>query len=658
MTMDTIAAPTEPDAVRGRRWFLSSAGLTAAVLGASVMNPAAAQAAPKAKLKSVTKLVAITWRYNAKTRITTVTKAKKRKVQVKLVGAKVYERDGKGRWVQVPYVWKPKSKTLVYSRALHLTLMPKVKPKPKPATHGTPKPGTAPAVATLAGAAKAASPYIGTSMAWHLARRASYGPSPALLKDITALGPSRWLERQLAPASIPDTECDAMLALLSRAGTGMMPVGTQIRYVNNALVQSKLTGINDWQQRELVAKAHTVRAAWSNRQLLTVMEDFWGNHFNVPTFGTRVTASREHLAWTIRAGAFGKFSALLTAVTKHPAMLSNLNNRDSDKKQPNENLGRELLELHTVGVDSPYGEAGVLSSARILTGLSVSSDSEEFFFKDWKHWTGPVKVLGFSHANQYASGGQGVAESYLDYLAHHKDTARRVCRKLAIRFVSDAPSDAFVERLAGIYLGADTAIAPVLRALFSSPEFAASAGAKTHRPFERIIATLRILGMGPVLRSSDPAFDLLRGVNSLYGMSINAGNAPFGWAAPNGYPDVTAAWTSTAATLQSWNNRYAVVNGWYRDNFSGGDLAALLPHTVTPWGFPAGYTNGQLVQSVAVRLFGISMPAADLGAVCKFLNVDAAKPLQSRPGDEPGPVKWQLGSWVTLLLDSPYGLQR
>jgi hypothetical protein len=650
--VDSVAAGP-PDAPadagsRGRRWFLGTAGLTALTTGAALVAPGAAQAATRAKVKRVTKLVAVRWKYDKKTKRTKVTKARRKKVTVKFRGAKVYEKNSHGKWERVPYVWNKRKRALVYSHLLHKQLIAAER------RHAKPKPPADPKLSSVG-------PYVNSSFAWHLARRASYGPTPALVEQIRRQGLQRWLDQQLSPSSIKDTTCDRMLARLGEPGSQMMPVGSSIRLVNDALRDGSYRGapIYDYQQRQLAAKAHVVRAMWSERHLLTVMEDLWGNHFNVPTFGNRVAESREHLTGTIRSRAFGRFSDLLIAVTLHPAMLNNLNNRDSDKDHPNENLGRELLELHTVGVDAPYGETGVVNSARILTGLSVSSDSAEFMYKDWMHWTGPVKVLGFSDSNRSADG-QAVARRYLDYLAHHKSTARQVCRKLAVRFVSDAPSDALVDKLAAVYLANDTRIAPVLRALFASSAFAGSAGDKTQRPFERLVGTTRILGFRPVLGGRDKDFDYRYAVNAIYGRAGDAGHAPFGWGAPNGYPDTAAAWSSTAATLQSWNNRIGVLSGWYPNTqyFENNDLAALLPYSTSPWGFPDGYTHGQLVQHMSGRLFGRSLPSAHLAAVCEFLGVAASRPLRTYATEVPAAAGWALNQWIALLLDSPYGLAR
>ena len=403
-----------------------------------------------------------------------------------------------------------------------------------------------------------------------------------------------------------------------------------------------------------------------------VMEDFWGNHFNVPIFQDSSSVHRADYANVIRSHALGRFTDLLRAVETHPAMLSSLGNRFSDKLHPNENQARELLELHTVGVDAGYGEPGVVSSARILTGLSVDDSDETYNYHAGWHWTGAVKVLGFSDANSSAAGGEAVAMRYLDYLARHPSTARHLAHKLATISSRDTPPAALVDRLAAVYLYSGTAIAPVLRTLFTSPEFAASAGAKIHRPFEQLIAAARLMSLLPDAPS--PAAGDADGkagttsLGALYNQARDAGNAPFGWRPPDGYPDVAAAWLTTGATLASWNNKRNLVSCYWPNTFTcvgrdGRTTAAstqiaarnnvcvaldnLLPAT-------ASSTNAQVVTAVGRRLFGLTLPGADVDAVCALLGVSPG----SSPVDRPGPSRWDLNRLVTVLMDSPYGLQR
>ena len=228
------------------------------------------------------------------------------------------------------------------------------------------------------------------------------------------------------------------------------------------------------------------------------MTEFFENHLHVPVQDDGVFGFRAAYGKLIRSHALGRFDQMLVAAITHPAMGTSLDNASSTKSAPNENLGRELLELHTVGRGN-HTEDDVKNSARILTGYRVD------MWRTWNawydlpsHWTGPVNVLGFSHANA-AADGRPVAEAYLTYLAHHPATARRLAKKLAVRFVSDSPSDGLVQHLADVYLANQTAIVPVLQALVAHPEFGASPGAKVRTPTDDVVATYRaldVLGAG------------------------------------------------------------------------------------------------------------------------------------------------------------------
>ena len=292
----------------------------------------------------------------------------------------------------------------------------------------------------------------------------------------------------------------------------------------------------DWEAMYTVKTVAIARSLWSRRQLLEVMVDLWSNHFNVAAPSDDVWDSRTHYDHTIRTHALGRFSDLLQAAALHPAMLRFLTNDTSTKAHPNENLGRELLELHTVGLGARYTEEDVLNSARILTGMSVGSDGM-FSFRSKNHYTGTVRVLGFSHANATATDGLAVAKAYLDHLAHHPATARTVAVRLATHFVSDAPDSTLVDSLAAVYLEHDTDVVPVLRALFRSRQFAASAGLKLRRPAEDVYAAARAVGTLPPASGTAGIRDLMWQLDTL-------GNSPFGWPPPNGYPDVAGAWLS------------------------------------------------------------------------------------------------------------------
>lgn len=603
-----------------RRRVLAGTAVVAGAAATGVVTAAPADAAT-AVVKKVVMYRATRWRYNATTRVTTVLAYTKVTVTARFYGSKVYLKNAQGVWAQIPYVWSSSRRGLWYSRYLALQIAAAAA-----AAKAAADPASGYRVITPSSFATA-SAYRSTDWARHLLSRAGYGPTDADLARVRSLGYAGWLEQQLNPATIDDSACDAILARLPMQSRAIWRVRWDLE---NGVV-------NGWEQFGTVLQDLTVRAMWSRRQLLTVLEDFWQNHFNVTIYADGTAESRAHYSWTIRTRALGRFSDLLRAITKHPAMLTYLNNRESTAAHPNENQGRELLELHTVGVDAGYGEDGVLDAARILTGLGVDSDSGEFAFQPWNHWTGAVKVLGFTHANATDTGGEAVADALVTYLAHHPATARRICRKLAVRFVSDTPSDALVTMLANVYLKNDTSITMVLRALFSSAEFAHSIGAKVARPYEHLVSTARLMRIQPAVDNLDAALQLVN-------LADDAGHNPLGQPFPTGQPDTADAWESTASTLARWNSTISCVSGWWPSDVVRPTLVDVAIGPTLP------ATHGELVDQVAMRLFGRTLTAEHRAAVLAFLGVAADKTVSSSSAA----ASYGLNSFVSVLLDSPY----
>jgi uncharacterized protein (DUF1800 family) len=474
------------------------------------------------------------------------------------------------------------------------------------------------------GAVVAASPAEAATRdpALHLVRRATYGPTPELLATVRRMGTTGWLEKQLRPSRIPDRQMRALMR----------------RWPNLALSPTRLTariGRFQWDAMFDLCDAHVARACWSDRQLFEVMVDFWSNHLNVTCPSSDVWATR-HLydAKVIRRHALGRFSDMLVASARHPAMLAYLDNASSDKDAPNENYAREVLELHTVGVGAGYSEAMVKSAARLLTGLSTDDDTYTYLYDTSKHATGRVRVLGFTHPNK-SPYGEKVAVAYLRYLARHPATARRIAHKLAVRFVSDDPPAALVRQLAKVYLRSDTEIKPVLRALFHSKAFRSSSGDKVKRPFEDLVSTVRALGIRPPASGTD-------GMRQLYWMSGGLGHAPLGWRPPDGYPDAVASWQGAGTTLARWNSHLSLAAGWWPDDLRHADLQRVLrPRNPR--------THGDLVDAVAK---GLALPRptrAVRDAVCTFLGRSPSARL-SRDDEALG---WRLPYVFALVLDSP-----
>ncbi len=491
--------------------------------------------------------------------------------------------------------------------------------------------GFATTLARQAPALAATSPgaYLPKDPDLHLLRRATWGPTPALHAQIAKLGSKAWLDQQLRPTAIDDRANQQLIA-------------NRFPRLSWTLKQAYQHSDEGWQLMQDLGVATIARAAWSKRQLFEVMVDVWSNHLNVTNFHDSVWWSRhDYDRAVIRKHALGKYSDMLAASATHPAMLMYLNNAESTKDNPNENYGRELLELHTVGVDAGYTEDEMRTSALILTGLGVhyydDVNDGTFRYNATNHYTGHVQVLGWSSQNTNAKNGLTVALDYVDYLAHHPATAHRIATKLCRRFVSDTPPAGLLDAMATAYRHNDTAIVPMLRVLFDSTAFRTSKGAKVIRPRQDVLATVRLLGIQPGANDGDD------GLGSLYWTIESMSDAPLTWPQPDGYPDTADAWRSAGGTLNRWNAHLALAAGWYGDLKNPELRKALLGKTLPK-------DHGALIQALAKRLVFRTLSTEHRDALLTFLGAAASDPVTSSSAA----VGWRLPYLVALILDSPY----
>ncbi len=284
----------------------------------------------------------------------------------------------------------------------------------------------------------------------------------ALMSLRAAGGPDEWLAAQLNPSSIPEAakvaEIDSWFPQLFRT-----PSAKYASTMNNM-------GGSSWSYGEDLGNWTMLRRIYSARSLLETMTDLWSNVMHISTGHGSAYVYHSDYDATIRRHALGTFEDLLRECSLHPAMRVYLDNWKSVRNAPNENQGRELLELHTVGATSGYTEAMVKDCAKILSGYTVDwGKTFEASYDSVRHTTGPVRVLDFSSSNS-STDGRAVAVELLRYLAHHPATARRVVAKIATFFVSDAPSTGLIDTLADVYTRSGTNISAVLTALAKHPE--------------------------------------------------------------------------------------------------------------------------------------------------------------------------------------------
>ena len=337
-----------------------------------------------------------------------------------------------------------------------------------------------------------------------------------------------------------------------------MPTETPQIAVQNPAPKPTPTPKNPQMVVTELQRAKLLRAVYSERQLNEVMVDFWENHFSI-------YANKDADRWmmtafdrdAIRPFAFGRFRDLLGATAHSPAMLFYLDNWQSSvlKKYPatkdkparqsggiNENYARELMELHTLGVDGGYTQKDVQEVARCLTGWTIRKPNEEgiFVFNPQAHDTGEKTVLGQKIA---AGGGIGDAEKVLDILAKHPSTAHFIAKKLAERFLGDNPPEAIINQAAQAFLKSDGSIRETLRSIITSPAFLSPAmyQAKVKSPFEYAAASLRITGA-----ETDANRPLLDWISRM-------GQPIFGHITPEGYPETSGEWLSTGSLLERLN---------------------------------------------------------------------------------------------------------
>jgi uncharacterized protein (DUF1800 family) len=302
--------------------------------------------------------------------------------------------------------------------------------------------------------------------------------------------------------------------------------------------------------REEITRHTLLRALYSKRQLLEVMVGFWTDHLNINLEkGDCIYLKPSDDRLVIRAHALGHFKELIRASATSPAMLVYLDGKENQKKEPsdvpNENYARELLELHTLGVDGGYTQTDVYEAARSLTGWRLQTGWRKgtVYFDPGMHDDGEKHVLGQSIP---AGGGITDVDQLVEIACNHPSTAHHIATKLARRFVSEDPPASLVKRLASVFSATDGDIKSLLRVVFTSDEFKLSKGLKFKRPFQYIVSCLRALGADTHVHQ--PLIEYLQ----------RMGQGPFQYPTPDGYPDRAAPWLGTM--LWRWNFAFSAAS--------------------------------------------------------------------------------------------------
>ena len=368
------------------------------------------------------------------------------------------------------------------------------------------------------------------SAEYNALKRTSFGVHRDSLSAMQNLGIDAYLENQLDYLSISDANLEADIAALFPLST-QTPAQLVTGFPNNiASVAQQMVSATQYRQ------------IFSQRQLYEVMVEFWSDHFNIHLLnGFGPVLKPEDDRTVIRAHALGNFRDLLGASANSPSMLFYLDNFLNVAAAPNENYARELMELHTLGVDGGYTEDDVKEVARCFTGWSISFADGSFQYNAADHDTGGKVVLG----NSIAAGGQKTdGEQVLDILTTHPSNARFIATKLCRRFITDTPDTATIDAVANAFSTSNGDIKTTLRALFASDAFRTTADLKFTRPTEYLAGAIRAL-------APDTNFPTDNGVLFFFAQLI-LGQTPFYWPTPDGYPDTQGYWANTGGLLNRW----------------------------------------------------------------------------------------------------------
>jgi uncharacterized protein (DUF1800 family) len=420
----------------------------------------------------------------------------------------------------------------------------------------------------------------------HVLNRLSYGIKAGDIDRVQSMGIDKYIQEQLNPDSIAEspalTERLAKLDTITSSAVELFQQYNLNRLTNqpNSRAESSKIVVNITKQAK---EAKLWRSIYSQRQLQEVMVDFWYNHFNVYLGkGLNSLWAGAYEQEAIRPYALGKFRNLVGATAKHPGMLIYLDNWQNvapviNKKVKsqglNENYARELMELHTLGVDGGYKQDDVISLAKILTGWGfkqpgkVVPDGYSFYFNPTRHDGSDKILLGKTIIGSDISEG----EQALDILSRHPSTARHISFKLAQYFVADNPPKSLVNRLSKRFIATDGDIKLVLDTLFHSPEFMDKKyyRRKFKTPYQYAISSIRSIDSGTennirlnnIDNKLEPRYGLVKNANVLNSFLYQLEMEIYMCPTPNGYKNTQTEWLNPDSITRRLNFAIDLVSG-------------------------------------------------------------------------------------------------
>ncbi len=435
----------------------------------------------------------------------------------------------------------------------------------------------------------------------HLLKRFTYGPTKELVTEVKKIGIDKWFDTQLDPGSINDSEVEEFLSNWEMFNY----IHKDVAFLKS-LAESESSDTaqfnTHWMAGRTLNLYSVVRQARSKRQIFEMMVNFWHTLINISTIGDMT--KNDLLDWhtndwnanVIRRNALGNFEDLIQYSALHPAMVVYLDGELSTKEVPNENYGRELLELHTVAPKAGYTQADVLDASKLFSGIRVKWP-QNFYggplvqqlpekrtlidippFPVMLHVErqnfGRFKVMGWQRTVNSAAEVLPAIKSLISYLCNHPETGKTIALKLGRRFVEDVPSKKFIDDVAATFTSTKGDIKSTLKAVYRHPDFQSSMGKKLKRPGEDYVSVARALDVLPNFdnlgkwpgRNKDYSFVSNIIKDDLHGLD----HVPLGWHLPDGYSDVSANWVNANSQVLRWNSYGNFIKGgsWKKPNLS------------------------------------------------------------------------------------------
>jgi uncharacterized protein (DUF1800 family) len=447
--------------------------------------------------------------------------------------------------------------------------------------------------------------------------RLTYGPSSSSTAALQKLGLAAWLKDQLNPKK---TEAHAGLKDLSSFPTeSMSPAQLQAFY---------LYKIKPNLMANELAQLTLLRRLYSSRQVFEMLVEHFSDYVPVPFENKRSFFRGDYDNNVIRKHALGNYPDLLVAAAFHPGMLKFLNGNTNTAEHPNENFGREFLELFTITPGAGYTEKDVQSAAKMFSGVTFEAATGVVLTRVKQHYFGSITVFGYTDQNA-TTASEAVLRARIEKMIRHfamlPQTANAFSVRMARRFVADVPPASLIKKMSAAYLASGGSIPNVFKTMAESAEFSAAKPSKVKRPMEHLSSTVRALDLQ--LSRAIPKPNLIDYKTYANGSPMPAiqaavarqGHAPFEWPFPNGYPDAGEPWTTLTSQVQRWNLSNKLANGKLPNVFEAPDYEAMIA--------PASQTPTAIVRDLAVHFFGAPLAQAEARQIEAMLEKGVKKSL-------------------------------